>query len=424
MTRRAASHTPFLIWGLLIALTLILLAFSGWLLYDWFASRERAVVWDLFSPWLALRRMMLDGLNPYGVAVLQETQHALYGRLAFPHEDQQAFSYPLSIIAVIGPLAILPLPLTQTIWFLMIGVSFLAFLAVAPRAVGWSPPLWLRAWTWLCACAWYQNIWAFLLGQFAIVIAAWIALAWWGLRQQRWTLVGICLALATIKPQMTFLIVPGMLLWALWQRRTRVAASFGITFVFLMLLPAFWLPDWPLHWLVRLQRYADYTFFAPPVQLLTGTPWWSGIVAGILLLWPLAVWWRARHIVSRHAEYAPLELWKTPEMRDWLFSWLIAITLMVAPRTTQANQSVLLLPLFYLFARWSGRRGSLIVAAIEVGIVVAIWSVAVWALPATHDPAYTLQQHQLISPILPVAVTAVLGTLGIWPRWRVMGETG
>lgn len=114
---------------------------------------------------------------------------------------------------------------------------------------------------------------------------------------------------------------------------------------------------------------------------------------------------------------------KTPEMRDWLFSWLIGATTMVAPRTTQANQSVSLLPLFYLFARWSSYRGSLIVVAIEVDIVVAVWSVAALALPAMHDPAYTLQQHRWISPILPVAITGVLGILSIWPRWRAMGET-
>ncbi|PWH20363.1 MAG: hypothetical protein DDG58_02815 [Ardenticatenia bacterium] len=417
------SHTSSLIFGLLAVLTVTILGTSGWLLYAWFAAHERAVVWDLFSPWLALRRMLLDSLNPYSATVLEETQHAIYGRTAYPYEDQQAFSYPLSIVAVIGPLAILPLPLAQTIWFLVLGSSFLVFLWVAPRAVGWSPPLWLRACTLLCAYGLYQNVWAFLLGQVAIVIAMLIALAWWSLHHQRWTLAGVCVALATVKPQMTFLIVPGMLLWAFWQRHTRVAASFGITLALLILLPAVWLPDWPLHWLMRLQRYADYTFFAPPLQLLTGTTGLSWLLAGIMVLWPAAVWWRALQKTPIHTAHASAKVWEKPEMRNWLFSWLIAITAMMAPRTTQANQLILFLPLFYFFAQLSSRRGQMAIAVIEVGIVVVVWAVALMALPATHDPEYTWRQHQWISPILPVGITSALWGLSAWPGWRAMGET-
>ncbi|MGQ9502298.1 MAG: glycosyltransferase family 87 protein [Anaerolineae bacterium] len=422
MTYRTARHTAYLVPGLLVVLTFVILGFSGWLLYSWFTSHERAIVWDLFSPWLALRRMLLDGLNPYSPAVLQETQQAIYGRIAYPYEDQQAFSYPLSIMVVMGPLAVLPLPLAQTIWFLVIGVSFLAFLSVAPRAVGWSPPLWLRAWTLLCMCALYQNVWAFILGQVAIVVAAWVALAWWGLRYQHWTLAGVCIALATVKPQMSFLVGPGMLLWALWQRRIRVAVSFGITLVLLILLPTAWLLDWPLHWLERLHRYADYTFFAPPVQLLAGTTWLGWVVVGVLALWPMVMWWCARQKVSDNSTYAPADLWKAPVARDWLFSWLIVVTAMVAPRTSQANQLILFLPLFYFFSQLSSHRAQVVIAAIEAGIVVAIWLAAIVILPATHDPEYTLRQHQLISPILPLGITGILLGLSVGLRWRTIRE--
>ncbi|MCS7260855.1 MAG: hypothetical protein NZ765_08760, partial [Anaerolineae bacterium] len=224
------------------------------------------------------------------------------------------------------------------------------------------------------------------------------------------------------KPQISFLIVPGMLLWALWQRRIRVGVSFGITLVLLLLLPAIWLPDWPLHWLVRLQRYADDTFFVPPLQLLTGGIWWSWIIAGIMVLWPMAVWWHARQGTLHRSASTSTDLREVPELRDWLFSWLIAVTAMIAPRTTQANQLVLLLPLFYLFVRLSGRRAPLIIAVVETGIVILVWLVAVLVLPATHDPEYTLQEHQWISPILPVGITAMLWSLSIWPRRRAMVE--
>ena len=422
MTPRTGLNTTHLISALLAVLTVAILAFSGWLLYGWFTSHERAIVWDLFNPWLALRRMLLDGLNPYSSAVLQETQLVIYGRIAHPYEDQQAFSYPLSVMAVMGPLAVLPLPLAQTMWLLAIGISFLVFLVLAPRAVGWSPSLWLRTWALLCTCALYQNVWAFILGQVAIVVATWVALAWWGLRHRRWVLAGVCIALATVKPQMTFLIVPGMLLWALWQRHTRVVMSFGITLAFLVLLPVAWLPDWPLHWLERLRRYADYTFFAPPVQLLTGTVWSGWVVAGIMMLWPVAIWWRVHRTSWSNSAHTPTSVWKAPRMRDWLFSWLIAVTAMVAPRTSQANQLILFLPLFFFFAQLSGRRAQLVIAVVEAVIVVAIWLVAIVVLPAPSDPTYTLQQHRFISPILPLGITGILLGLSIWPQREMVRE--
>ncbi|MDW8071659.1 MAG: hypothetical protein RMK79_09320, partial [Anaerolineae bacterium] len=119
MARHPLSHFLSPIFGLLVVWTLVILGVSGWLLYGWFASHERAVVWDLFSPWLALRRMLLDGLNPYSTTVSQEIQWANYGRLAYPHEDQRAFSYPLSIVIVVGLLANQPLPQAQTLWFMV-----------------------------------------------------------------------------------------------------------------------------------------------------------------------------------------------------------------------------------------------------------------------------------------------------------------
>ncbi|GEM_PF-777097 len=422
MTHRLMSPSATLISTMVALLALVCLTLSGWLLYDWFNAHERAIVWDLFSPWLALRRMLLDGVNPYDLTVVYETQLANYGRVARPDEDQRAFSYPMSIVAVMGPLAVLPLPLAQALWLLALEVSVLLFLFVAPRAVGWHPPLWLWALTLLCSCALYQNIWAFILGQISIVIALCIALAWWGLHYEHWILAGICMALATIKPQMTFLIVPGMLLWALWHRHLRVVASFGISLALLLVLPLAWVPDWPLHWLTRLQRYADYTFFAPPVQLFTGTSWGSWILSSILVLWPIGVWWRMRQLLPAGRSYVPAWGGDFP-MRDWLFSWLIAVTAMTAPRTSQANQLFLLLPLFFCFAQLSGRSGRIAVAAVEIGLVIVVWLVAAFLLPATNHPEYTLWEHQWISPILPVGVTAALVILSLWRLWPRRGTT-
>jgi hypothetical protein len=405
VVRRIALPSIPLAHALLAGLVVIVVLLSGWLLYSWFASHERAMVWDFITPWLGMRTMLQDGHNPYGEAVTREIQLAKFGRPAYPHEDKQAFAYPLSAMVIIGPLALLPLPAAQATWFLILAGSWLVFLFVAQRAVQWRPSLWLWALTLLCAFAIYQNVWAFILGQISIVVAAWVALAWWGLRSGHWTVAGVCLAVATIKPQMTFVIVPAMLVWALWQRHTRVAVAFGVALTILVGLPLFWQPDWPSQWIDQVYRYADYTIFQSPAVLLTGASWAGWVVAGLMLLWPVILWQCGR--------WRP----EAPQWQNWLFSWLIALTAMVSPRTSTVNQVILLLPLFYIF----GRLGdSTLIAILEGALVGTTWLIVVLFLtPITDRVQYSLAEHQLISPILPVAVTVALWALTLWPQRKL-----
>jgi hypothetical protein len=379
---------------ILIGTLVLVLAISAWGLYRLFTAHGQVVVWDFHPQWVALRCMLYEGKNPYGTDVLLTIQRQVYGRAALPGEDQETFPYPLSIMAIIGPLALLPLPVAETIWLLLLEVSLLTFLVVAPRAVGWRPPAWLLATTALFTLAFYPNVWAMILGQTSIVVAALVAMAWWGLRAGHWRLAGVCLALATIKPHIVLLLVPAVLVWAIYRKRWQLVAAFAMTLSALILLPMPWLPTWPLDWLSSINYYSNAYFFDPPLVVLTGSTWLGWLIAGPLLVWMVVSWQRAQD-------------------PDWTLSMLTVIAALIAPRTTQANQLVLLLPLFFVFTRLPR---ALMIVGIEIALLAGLWWIGLKALPPTTDPQYVLWQHRLISPILPVGLAAAL--LFFSPSWR------
>ena len=95
---------------LLVLLVLVLFGLSAWAVYSSFTSRVQISVWDFHTPWLGLRAMLRDGANPYSHEVTLAIQQQRYGRAAHPDEDQLAFAYPLHLMALVGPVALLPLP--------------------------------------------------------------------------------------------------------------------------------------------------------------------------------------------------------------------------------------------------------------------------------------------------------------------------
>ncbi|HEY4688629.1 MAG TPA: glycosyltransferase 87 family protein [Anaerolineae bacterium] len=369
-------------------------------IYGLLTSRAPIVVWDFHPSWLGLRAMLRDGIDPYGEEATQLIQSQILGRAAVPGENQNAFAYPLHILVIIGPLALLPLAAAQAIWLSLLVLSLLIVSLAGSCAVGWRPPAWLLALTVLFTLGLYQDVWALILGQVSLVVAAFIALAWWSVRTAHWRAAGMCLALSTIKPQMTFLLVPALLAWAVYERRWKLVLAFAVTMGALVLLPALWLPNWPIEWLAALGQYAGYTSFDPLLVLLVRSPMLAWLIALTLMAGVTWRWWRAAD--------------RGGDALDWALAAAIVISTLIAPRTTQANQAVLLLPLFVVFARLP-KHG--LAAMVEVGLLAGLWWLDASFAPELNTPEHSLWQHQVISPILPLALTLAL--MLIQPRSQV-----
>jgi Gpi18-like mannosyltransferase len=90
-------------------------------------------------------------------------------------------------------------------------------------------PAWLLALTVLWGILLYNSVRTVILGQFAGIVFLGIVATIFALRRQREGIAGVLLALTTMKPQMSFLLIPALLIWGLGQRRWRFLAAFFLS---------------------------------------------------------------------------------------------------------------------------------------------------------------------------------------------------
>jgi hypothetical protein len=162
-----------------------------------------------------------------------------------------------------------------------------------------------------------------------------------------------------------------------------------------------------------VNRYAGYTTFDPPLVLIFGSRWLAWAIAAILLVWAVWIWRQANKILGRNDVEQPGDAgpknWTKDDLCSWILSLLVVVSALIAPRTSQANQLVLLLPLFFVFSRL---RHSWLIALIELVLLAGLWLIDLAFLPPTSDALHMFWQHRVISPILPLGLVMVLLWIG------------
>jgi hypothetical protein len=226
---------------------------------------------DFMSRWEGARSFWVDGLNPYGDEASLNIQRRIYGRAAIGNEATGLFAYPFYIVFFLWPLAYLPYAWAAAIWVVLLEACLIVALLLIIDMSRWRPPLWVKAVLLLWTILIYFGARGLLLGQVGIVVYLFQAVALWALVKEHDSLAGVALALSTLKPQMAFLLVPFLLLWALRVRRRKVVVAFGLAFGFLLLASFLFLPSWLGDWVAQVRLYPQYTAAAYPD---TGSPVW------------------------------------------------------------------------------------------------------------------------------------------------------
>lgn len=366
-------------------------------IYAILTSRYHFLVWDFHQLWSGTRAVVLKGENPYSDAVTLRIETELYGRAAYPDENAVGFFYPLYIVYLVIPVALMPYALAEAAWFSVLELALIAGVIALVHALGWRvrlPGLMVLI---FLAGALYPVTWALILGQISPVVFALMALVLWAIRSHRDVWGGFLLAFATMKPQMIFLFAPALLVWMAVRGRWRFVVGFGATFAFLLISSLVWLPTWISDFLRVNRRYFEVMPFRPPVQLFAD--WCCGrfgtIVMGALVVFLVSIvafaWWRA--------------LRSGGGCESWAVALTLVVTTCVAPRTSLVNQVVLLFPLvMVLHSLWvSGTWGRMAAAGLAVIVVVGLWGIrASGVIPA--GPAGYQVEHVVVSPILPVVL--------------------
>ncbi len=252
---------------------------------------------DFYSRWKGAQLFWLEGMDPYSPEAGEAIQVGMYGRTARPDEDQVLFVYPFYTAFLLIPLVGLSYDWAQAVWLVVIMFSLIGGVVLCLQLVNWQMPPWLLGVTLLWAVVFYNSARTIILGQFAALIFLWLAGSLWALQRNHDISAGLLLALTTIKPQMSFLIIPMLLLWGLSQRRWRFMGGFAAAMGLLLGASFLLLPVWLTGFLSQVNAYPGYTITGSPIWVLTGfyfpqlgRPVEVGL--SILALLLLAVQWR------------------------------------------------------------------------------------------------------------------------------------
>jgi hypothetical protein len=322
---------------------------------------------DFMSRWEGARSYWRDGLDPYGDQASAHIQQRIYGRMATPEEDPGYFAYPFYTVFLLWPLVFVPYAWASAIWMVALEVCLIAALLLLFDLYRWRPQPWLWAALLLWSIANYYAARGLFLGQPGHLVYLCQVVALWGLARGRDRLAGGALALSTIKPQMSFLLVPFLLLLGLTLKRWRFVGAFLATFGVLMGASFALLPSWLGEWVEQVRLYPSYTAIGAPIWIVMD--YYLGLgKAGewsvTALLWAFLGWAWYRVLWQRRMEWL-----------DWTVMLTLTVTHLSAVRTATPHFVVFTIPLVFFLKQLAqqGRRSRRWIALILVGSLVLPW---------------------------------------------------
>ncbi len=398
------STYPLTHWLILAVLLLALIAAESFALHTVYTSKFPGAN-DFFVRWIGGRELLQYGTNPYDRSVAEMAQKSMFGRLTRPEDKDEAyFAYPLYTLYFFWPLSYVPYAWAQAIWMVVLQFMLLGSTILAIRLSGWRPPTWLFWFTILWGILFYNGARAIILGQFSILVTLALFLALWAIQSRRDGWAGLFLAVTTIKPQMVFLVMVFLLVWALFQRRWRLIGSFMITMLLLVVTSMLLVPTWPLDFVRNAVAYSDYVAFGTPLENLLHyflsanlADRLTLILSGLFFLVLLPGWWFG---------------WRG---RPGGYVWAVLSTLIVGSlitfRSATTNQVILYLPLFFFFRTIADRWAVVTPLLVEIGLAILMWGVFLATLAGNWE---NVMMHGLL-PALMLLLYAI--------DWRTLWRT-
>lgn len=323
-------------------------------------GKLKALIGDLYSPWMGTRELLLHGRNPYSPEVSREIQMAFYGhainqRYGEPGVnpvDEQRFAYPVYVVFLLAPTVYMDFQTLKTwaaiIFAMLTAVSVLLWLDV----LQWRArmPIALAAATVLFVLSSPPVVQGLRLRQLGLAVGFLLAVSAWCAARNYLLVAGIALALSTIKPQMVVFPLTFFLLWGVsaGPKRWPLLAGFGATLAVLAALGLILLPQWPRYFLQGLVAYRGYAPSPSLLCLALGNA--AGLsVSVVVAVGLLAFMWRNRLADAASSKFLQV-----------LSASFLATTLLL-PLLPPFNQVLLLLPALIIARDWAampsaGRR--------------------------------------------------------------------
>ncbi len=336
---------------------------------------------DFMSRWEGARSYWYDGLDPYSEQASLNIQERIYGRAAMEGEDPGLFAYPFYTVFVVWPFVHVDYSWASAAWMVLLEFCLVGALFLLLDIFRWRPSPLMLGGLIVFTLAFNFSARGLILGQPGHLVYFLEVLTFWALYRRHDAAAAIALAISTIKPQMGFLIVPFLLLWALRVKRWRFIAAFISTFGVMMAASFILLPNWFSEWLYQLGLYPTYTEIGSPTWVV-GNWLWLGID-------PISGKWRVMGgygdiiTFALNAVFVVVMLWGwyTVLLRNrkerfwWVVMWTLLTTHMIAPRTATPHYVVFFIAIIFYFSYMvrHHRRGAQLVVFFTVFLLVLPW---------------------------------------------------
>ena len=247
-------------------------------------NRPRGNLSDLYPRWLGARELLRHGRNPYSAEITEEIQRGYYGRTLDPTrpedpKDRQGFAYPVYVVFLLGPTVGLPFEQVQIGFRWLLITLAAASVLLWLRVLRWQVPIGTMLILIVMIVGWLPMVQGIKLQQLSLLVAGLLAACGACLAGGWLLMAGGLLALATIKPQLTWPLVLWLLLWASSEWRWRRRFVFGFALVMLVLLGGaqLVLPGWLPMFVAAIGHYHEYT------QNQSVLVWMFGSIMGRIL---------------------------------------------------------------------------------------------------------------------------------------------
>ena len=303
---------------------------------------------DLYPRWLGAREMLLHGRDPYGADVTREIQTGFYGRPLDPQNPsdptaRESFVYPLYVVFLLAPTVTWSFHTVAEVvrWLLLASIAcsvplWMVALKIRPR---W--PLMIAAT--LLALGSYPAVEEYFQQNLTALVIFFLAAAAAAASRNWLTLSGFLLALATVKPDTTGLVILWFLLWVTgnWKQRNRLFWSFTVTMAALLISTEAMSPGWISRFAAAIREYPAYGTDPNILQVLLRTQL-AEFLGPVLIILLIGICWRWRKAAPDSKQFGRA------------LAWVAAVTLVVLPKLAAYNQ-LLLIPALLVLARGYSR---------------------------------------------------------------------
>lgn len=381
---------------------------------------------DLYPRWLGAREALLHHRDPYAADLTREIQAGFYGRPLDPSKpsdpaSQESFVYPLYVVFLLTPTLNLRFHTAQEIfrWLLLV-------------VTGCSVPLWmyaikLRARPLLTitgiilVLSSYPAVMEFYMQNLAALALFFLAAGAAAATRNWLMLSGFMLALATIRPDISGLLVLWFLFWSAmrWRERKLLILSFAGTLASLIVAANVVSPRWIVKFLTAVREYPAYGGDPSIVHLFLPS-FLAKLVTVALLCVLIALCWYWRQASPGSSNFA------------LALAWVSVVTIAVLPKLAGYNQPLLIPALLVLLARRNAIRNTGFVPRFLVKVTFGCqlwqWTVALLLsacslfVPAAQLRSVALAPEYTMFSLSAFALVAVIAVT--FSQWRARHEPG